>query len=234
LLATNCPTKRFPSCSYQLKVELMRYSNLIFSFGLMTALVGLTGCAGKVRYPSYYALSVPAPPSLSDPPKPSLGSVAVREFSAPRYLKGGSIVYRPSTEQLDFYDYHRWAEDPRRAVTQAMIRELQARGLFESVDLYDGRVSSQCLITGTLDHLEEIDQGSHVSIQVSVSAQLINLRTGEELWRDSLTKTATLDQRSVPGVVSEMSRQLGNAVAGLAASMKDHVSTTTLSLNREQ
>jgi uncharacterized lipoprotein YmbA len=205
---------------------MIHHSKLQFALGLMTALAGLTGCAGKIRYPSYYVLNVPAPPTAKDS-MPLLGSVAVRQFSAASFLKEGSIVYRPSAEQLEFYNYHRWAEDPRRVATQAMAREIQARGLFNSVDVFDGRSPSEYLITGTLDHLEELDQGSKVSIEVSLSARLINLRTGEELWRDTSTKTATLDERSVPGIVSELSRELGSAVTSLTSSMQARLSTAS-------
>ena len=201
----------------------MRNPKLMLVIGLTTMLVSLSGCAGKIRYPSYYVLNVPAPASTDNRSKPVLGSVAVREFSAPEFLREGPIAYRQSPEQLDFYNYHRWAVDPRRAVTAAMVREMQTRGLFQSVDMFDGRGTPECLVTGTLDHLEEVDHGSDVSIEVRVSARLINLRTGEVLWQDTSTGTAKLDERSVPGIVAEMSRDLGNAVEHLVSSMQDRV-----------
>jgi cholesterol transport system auxiliary component len=196
--------------------------------------VSLAGCAG-IRYPNYYVLNVPQPVSQRDPPAPSIGaaakrgSVAVREFSAPRFLKEGSIVYRPGPEQLDYYAYARWAEDPRRIATEALIRELEERGLFESVDLYDGRQSPDWLITGSLDHLEELDENSNVSVEVGLSARIINLHSGEVLWRGGSIKTVKVGDRSVPGVVSEMSRGLGSAVSSLADSMQERLSALTSS-----
>jgi len=198
----------------------MQHLKTIFPLGLLTALVGIAGCGGKIRYPNYYVLTVPAPPSANVRPKPLLGSVAVREFSAPGFLKEGSIVYRPSPEQVDFYNYARWGEDPRRAVTQAMAREVQARRVFESVDVFDGRVLPKYFLTGTLEHLEEVDQGAKVSIEVGVSARLADARSGEVLWEGASTKTATLDEHSVAGIVSGMSHELATAVAELAASMQ--------------
>ena len=208
----------------------MRNSKPMFAIGLMTALATLAGCAGKIRYPSYYVLNVPAPLSASDQPKLILGSVAVREFVAPAFLRGGPIAYRASLAQVDFYAYHRWAKDPRRVVTAAMVREMQARRLFQSVDVFDGRGSPQCLVTGTLDHLEEVDEGTNVSIEVSLSAQLINLQTGEVLWQDTASKTARLHQRSLPGIVAEMSRDLADAVQHLVSSMQDRVGAASASL----
>jgi ABC-type uncharacterized transport system auxiliary subunit len=199
--------------------------NLRLVIGLTAAFVDLMGCAGKIRYPNYYVLNVRAPVSAKEPPKSILGPVAVRDFTAPSFLRSGPIAYRPSPEQLEFYNYHRWAEDPRRVVTSAVIRELQVRGVFQSVDRFDGHGSAECLITGTIDHLEEIDEGNNVSIEVSLSARLIDSRTGKVLWQHTSSKTAKVDQRSVPGIVTEMSRDLGDVVQRLVSSMQHHLLT---------
>src|SRR5580692_12282618 len=121
---------------------------------MLVALMELGGCA-KVRYPDYYALRVPnAVPASRESARIS-ASVAVREFRAPQYLRQGSIVYRPDAEQIAFYNYHRWAEDPRQSVTDTIVRELKK--VFESVDFYDGRSAADLLWTGSLDRLEEVD-----------------------------------------------------------------------------
>ena len=99
---------------------------------------------------------------------PIPASVAVREFRAPQYLRQGPIVYRPESEQIAFYDYHRWAEDPRQRVTTAIVRELKQ--VFESAELYDGRTGAEFLLTGSLDHLEEVDSERSVSVEVGISA----------------------------------------------------------------
>ena len=198
----------------------MRKSRLLKTIVLTTAIGILAGCGSKIRYPSYYVLNVPAPPSARNSSKPILGPVAVREFSAPSYLRSGPIVYRPSQQELNFYQYHHWAEDPRRVVTAEMVEGIQARGLFQSVDMFDGRGSPKYLVTGTLDHLDELEEGTSVSIEVSLSARLINLQTGDVLWHDRKSKTTKLDQRSVPGIVAEMSRDLTDAVDTLVSSME--------------
>jgi uncharacterized lipoprotein YmbA len=143
----------------------MRNVNLLGLVCLPAALVSLTGCAGKIRYPSYYVLNLPAPVPQGTQPKPLLGSVAVREFRAPAFLRAGPIMYRQSTGHLDFYDYHRWAVDPRSAVTNAVVQNMQTGGAFQAVHLFDGREASDYLITGTLDHLEEVDQGHDVFVE---------------------------------------------------------------------
>lgn len=197
---------------------------MLFTCGLLS---GLAGCTRGIRYPSYYVLNVPQRLAQREPSKRVLGSAAVREFSAPRFLKEGSVVYRPSSEQLDYYAYALWAEDPRRIATEALVRELQERGLFRSVDLYDARQSPDCLITGSLDHLEELDENSNVLVEVGLSARIIDLRSGEVLWQSTSIQTAKVADRSVSGVVSEMSRGLGSAVNSLVDSMQQRLSART-------
>jgi cholesterol transport system auxiliary component len=190
-------------------------------------LLALGGCAG-VRYPNYYTLNLPNPPSTSHGSAPISGAaVVVREFRAPEYLRQGRIVYRPEPEQIAFYDYHHWAEDPGRTVTAAMMRNLQQ--LFKSAELYDGRTDADFLLTGSLDRLEELDNGRSVSVDVGISATLQNLKTGEVIWSGASSKTSAVEQRSISGIVAVMSRELGEAAAEIVASLRNELSRSTLS-----
>jgi ABC-type uncharacterized transport system auxiliary subunit len=193
---------------------------------LLMGFVALSGCA-KVRYPDYYALNLPNPISSPRDSAPIAGAVAVREFRAPQYLRQGPIVYRPEPEQIAFYDYHHWAEDPTRIVTAAIVRELQ--GCFETAELYDGHAGTDFLLTGSLDHLEEIDSGGFVSVEVGISAKLQNLKSGDVIWSGTSSKTSKVDQRSVSGIVAEMSRDLSQAAGQLVSSMRSRVSQRALS-----
>src|SRR3984885_11887302 len=105
-------------------------TTIVFS---LAALVILASCGGRVRYPNYYTLNLPAPP---DPPaaENAHATLAIREFRAPTYLRQGAIVYKASPEQIGFYAYHRWAVDPRDLVTNAIIERLRASGVFAHVE----------------------------------------------------------------------------------------------------
>jgi hypothetical protein len=91
-----------------------------------------------------------------------------------------------------------YSADPRRAVTSGLIEQMQPRGVFQPGGLLDGRGTTDCLMTGTIGHLEAVEQGSNISIEVALSARLVNLRTGEVIWQSSASKRTKLDQRSVP------------------------------------
>jgi uncharacterized lipoprotein YmbA len=205
------------------EVKGMSHAKMVGLAYFVGALVGLTACGGKVRYPSYYVLNVPPPSPDPAPLKPVTGSVAVREFSAPRFLRAGPIVYRQSPEQLGFYAYDRWAVDPRSTVTNAFVQDLQSRGLFQSVHLFDGRATSDFLITGSVDHLEEVDQGRDVFVKVGVSAQLVDLKSRTVMWQDVSLRTSRVENRSVPSLVAGMSEAAHEAITHLLSSMQNRL-----------
>jgi ABC-type uncharacterized transport system auxiliary subunit len=180
----------------------------------MTALITLAGCGGAVKYPNYYTLNVPPPP---DPPAQEgvRASLAVREFRSPTYLHQGAIVFKTSPEQIGFYNYQRWAADPRDIVTNAVAERLRASGNFTQVKLYDGRPDVDYILSGRVDKLEEVDYDGGVKVEVAIWAQMTNLRTGVAVWTNSVDELGTVGQRDVPAVVSEMSRAMQRAIEKL-------------------
>src|ERR1700746_1343944 len=149
-------------------------TTIVFS---IAALVILSSCGGRVRYPNYYTLNLPAPPD--PPPAENVhATVAIREFRAPAYLRQGAIVYKPSPEQIGFYAYHRWAVDPCDFVTDSIIDRLGAPGNFFHVKHYDGQPNVDYVISGRVEKLEEIDYEGGVKVEVAVSAQMTKLDTG--------------------------------------------------------
>ena len=192
---------------------------------MATLLPALSGC-GRVRYPAYYTLNLPAPP---DPPAAEnvRTSIAVREFQSPGYLRQGPIIYRRTPEEVGFYEYHRWAADPRALVTGAVVDHLRAGGQFSMVSIYDGRPNNDYVFSGKLEKLEEVDYESGVKVEVAISAQITKIATGATVWSNAVSETRPVSQRNVPGVVSQMNRTMDLAINKL-------LSTVPTSLGRER
>ena len=178
------------------------------------SLIILAGCSGKMRYPSYYTLNLPA---LPNPPaaENAKATVAIREFSAPAYLRRGAIVYKTSPESVGFYAYHRWAIDPCEFVTDSMRDRLSAAGIFTHVKRYDGRPDAEYIVSGRLQKLEEIDYEDGVKVVVAISIQMIRFDTGETVWTKSVSKVGNVEKRDVPAVVSAMSDTMDRAMQEL-------------------
>jgi ABC-type uncharacterized transport system auxiliary subunit len=181
---------------------------------VLAALATLVGCGGAAKYPNYYTLHVPPPP---DPPAQEgvRASLAVREFRSPSYLRQGAIVYKTSPEQIGFYNYHRWAVDPREFVTNAVAERLRASGNFTQVKLYDGHSDIDYVLSGRLEKLEEVDYGGAVKTEVAISAQMTSLATGATVWTNEVSEVGTVGKRDVPAVVAEMNATMGRAIEKL-------------------
>ena len=203
-------------------------TTIVFS---IAALVILSSCGGRVRYPNYYTLNLPAPP---DPPPAEIvhATVAIREFRAPAYLRQGPIVYKPSPEQIGFYAYHRWAINPCEFVTSSVIERLRASGDFARVKPYDGRPDVEYVLSGRLEKLEEIDYESGVKVEVAISAQMTNLATGATVWTNAVSEVGDVNKRDVPAVVSEMNRAMERAVNKLLNPMPAAVATSPTAAER--
>jgi ABC-type uncharacterized transport system auxiliary subunit len=192
-----------------------RLNALALMLAIMTA---LTGCGGKLRYPAYYTLNLPAPP---DPPAAEnvLTSIAVREFESPNYLRQGPIVYRTTPEEIGFYEYHRWAADPRALLTSAVIDHLRASGQYSMVSMYNGHPGNDYIFSGKLERLEEVDYESGIKVEVAMSAQIIKVATGAAVWSNAVSETRPVSQRNVPGVVSQMNRSMELAINKLLSTV---------------
>src|SRR3954463_3363991 len=178
----------------------------------LAALASLSGCGGKVRYPNYYALNLPAPPD--PPPAESAHAVlAIRDFRAPAYLTRGGIVYKPSPEQIGLYAYHRWAVNPCEFVTNAVIERLRASGHFARVKSYDGRPDIEYVLSGRLEKLEEVDYEGGVKVEVAISAHMTNVATRATVWTNAVSEVGDANNKDVPALVAEMNRTMDRAIS---------------------
>lgn len=200
----------------------MRRTVTMAVFCLATLAI-LVGC-GRVRYPQYYTLNLPAPP---DPPasENAHANLSVREFSAPTYLRQEAIAYKTSPEQMGFYAYHRWAADPREVVTNAVIDHLRAGGAFAFVRPYDGRPGATYVLSGRLEKLDELDYEGGVKVQVALSAQMISIATGATIWSNAVSEVGDVNKRDVPAVVSEMNSTMERAIEKLLSPIPADVAT---------
>ena len=191
---------------------------LATALALMLALLPVLAGCGRARFPAYYTLHLPPVP---DPAAQEsvLSSIAVREFQAPGYLRQGPIVYRPSPEEIGFYEYHRWAADPRALVTSAVVDHLRAGGHFSMVSMYTGRPDLDYIFSGKLEKLEEVDCEGGVKVEVAMSAQITSVATGATVWSNAVSEVGTVSRRTVPGVVSQMNKTMELAIDKLLSTV---------------
>jgi len=195
---------------------------------LATALLGLLflNACGKVRYPTNYILNFPRPASVVAAPDAAFGPVVINEFRCPEYLCQGRIVYRPRPEEIGFYEYHRWAMDPRQSITQLMADTLRARSIFKHAAIQGRVIDADYVLNGGLERLEEVDEGRDVRVECAISAQLIDTRTGAIVWSGTASETIPVEKRDVAGVVVALTTAAQTVVDRLVKSMAGQLLST--------
>jgi uncharacterized lipoprotein YmbA len=180
-------------------------------------LVLAAACGGKIPPTNYYVLHFP--PQQPASAKPLTATAVVMPLRASEMLTQDRIVYRETPEQVGFYEYHRWAEDPRLTITQAIIEQLRQRRTFRQVVLFDGRSKADYIIRGRLDRLEEVDYPEGVSVRVQLSVKLLDAQEAETLWQGAAEETGKVGVGEVRSVVAEMSAAARSGVEKLASEL---------------
>ena len=194
-----------------------------FAFACVSLAVLLMPGCGKVRHPDYYTLALAPTLSTESNGGRSLGTLQVRDFETPAYLRQGRIVYRKSPTEVGFYEYHRWLTNPGATVTTAIIGTLRSSGLFAQVESEASHIKPDFILRGQLERLDEIDYAGGVRVEVKLSAQLVNLRTSAPVWSGNEAETARVEKSTVNSVVIEMSDAVQKCIDRLLADMQQRL-----------
>ena len=100
--------------------------------GLVCALIGSAGCFSLARpQPAreYFVLGAEAT-AVQDPPAEVTDlAVGLRRLKLASYLASSFIVVRRGENQVDFAEFHRWAEPLEAGINRVVARALVARGI---------------------------------------------------------------------------------------------------------
>ncbi len=177
---------------------------------------------GKIPTTRYYALDLPAAPQQT--PQDALRhTVAVMPMGATEMLKQDRIVYRPTRQEVGYYEYHRWAEDPRSSIQKALMARLRRTGAFATVAPFDGRTRADFQLRTRIDRLEEVDFEQGVKVYAVISAELVDGQTARVVWTGTGSGQGAVTQSDVGEVVSRMSEAAQQALDELAEGISAHV-----------
>jgi ABC-type uncharacterized transport system auxiliary subunit len=121
------------------------------------------------------------------------------------------------------YEYHRWAMDPRQAITQYVVESLRAQSMFQSVAVHERGSEAAYMLSGKIEQLEEVDQERDVRVVCRISAQLLETRTRSVIWSHAASETISVEKRDMGGVVSSLSAAARTAADRLLKSMSEEV-----------
>ena len=188
----------------------------------------LQAACGSVRYPQLYVLEPRPPAPVVNHATSGAGPLIVRDFECPSYLCDGRIVYRPTANEIGYYEYHRWAMSPRRMIADAVATEIRSRALFSAVVLRDADPAASYQLAGSIDRLEEVDRGRDVQVVCELTARLVDLRTHSIVWSTSASSDRPVTDRSVAGVVAALTSAMRETVDSLVESISTQLAADAL------
>lgn len=200
---------------------MSRHGVYIASTGWLLATLLGSGC-GSVRYPATYVLSFP-PPLEAVAEQRHRAALAIRPFTCTDYVCEGRIVYRPSPEQVGFYEYHRWAADPRQMISRFVVNAVAAKRIFTHVGLDLGGSRPEYVLSGHIEELEEVDRGQDVHAVCTISARLVDGRTRSVVWSGRTSSRVPVTERNVEGVVWSLSKAAHETIERLVTSMTNEL-----------
>ena len=105
-------------------------------------------------------------------------------------------------------------------IAQHLAARIRTRSLFSSVSSAESRSPSDFVLSGTIERLEEVDEGRQIAAVSTISAQLFDTRRGSVVWSRTATERVGVGQRDVPGVVKALTTAVRTNVDQLVADME--------------
>jgi ABC-type uncharacterized transport system auxiliary subunit len=188
----------------------------------VSVVVGLLAGCGSVRGPAtqYYKLEIPPAPTPTGPSTPA--SLRIEPFRSATLLRQDRIVYRPSPEEVGYYEYHRWAEPPNETITKALADQLARRRVFRFVEISDAG-EADYVLRGSVDRLQEVDYMGSVRVQVTISAKLEHPVRQQIIWSGVASSQCVVTKGDVQAVVAAMSQASQQSILQLTTEATNFV-----------
>lgn len=193
------------------------------TWGVGLALIFALACmaCGSAPPMNYYTVRLPQPPAATGSGKGQLG---VALLQADHLLRQDRIVYFTQQHGLNYYHYHRWAEPPVSMVQSALIRKIQAAGMFGDVVQYRAQKGLDYVLRGRLLALEEVDAGTEVSARFGLQLELVRQEDAHVVWSNGHQCERPVATKSVDAVVEVLSGCVEEGLTQLTQSLGAAVS----------
>jgi ABC-type uncharacterized transport system auxiliary subunit len=152
--------------------------------------------------------------------------ITIERFRADQVLMDDRILYREDPNEVNFYEYHRWASAPVDLATNYFLRRLKDSGTYARVSAYYDGAHADFTLQGRLHHFEEVDRGKEVFASVALELELLDAGTRALVWRGEAECMHPVAARDMAGVVRGIYDCLDEVASKLLASMQQQLGKT--------
>lgn len=153
-----------------------------------------------------YRLAYPSPPARE---QPRAGVLHLTPLAVAAAYDSQAMIYRQGEFRIGRYPQHRWAANPGNLVSDMLVRDLDASGLFRAVQQARPTIPSDLRLTGEIDVVEESVSRSGCAARLEVRFILVDLGARPEervLLRSRYEETETSACEDAASLARAMSR----------------------------
>ncbi|MEA3486325.1 MAG: ABC-type transport auxiliary lipoprotein family protein [Thermodesulfobacteriota bacterium] len=189
---------------------MKRLFMIITAVAFIFVLSGCIGGGGLTPVTEQYIIEY-TPPAYDNFPRVD-ESIKVARFSVSRHLNCSSMFYKPAPFKREAYNYHRWRVNPGDMVTDCLLRDLRASGLFRAVFSCHNYENARFLLEG---HVEEFiglyEQGpGEALLKLNITLLDMNAEnvTSSVIFQKNYHISEALESRTSEGLTRGMSKAM--------------------------
>lgn len=189
----------------------------IKSFLALFLIPALLGCAGvqTAAPPEYYTLEYTLPRAQGLAPQDDI--LKLERFSTVQVFGGTAMRYSTAPFVLNAHYRQRWSVGPADLVTDCLLRDLRATGLFRAVFSYRDTETARYRLEGTVTEFFEDQRATDRKAVLSLNVTLLDMSRGERpdriLFQKSYAQSEPIAEGKAAGLAQGMSRAM-KAVSG--------------------
>lgn len=170
-----------------------------YIFTLLISLAILS-CTGERIVTKFYVIDdmplLPVDSSVAfQSPLPYV--VMVDNFSISRIYDSNRIALRTKSNEISYYFYHKWAENPSAAFQTLLWRQLRSLNLFKTCNLRRIDPEPQFKITGYIDRIERVEQDNYDAAHLIVTLEFKEYKSGRTLVQHGYNRFLPLNKKDM-------------------------------------
>ena len=146
----------------------------------------------------------------------------ISQFDVDVLYEGDRIVYRQSPYQVQFYHYRRWVAPPKKIVTEKVLKQFQASGVFANVVRIPSASKIDYTLKGEIQAFEEWDEGGSWYGLVTIELKLQNMDL-EIVWNKVLSEKTRIEKKEHIEIVKAISQSLDKVVKRSIEEIKNNL-----------
>ena len=191
--------------------DMKRFLPVITAVGCVFVLSGCIGAGTPAPMTEQYIIEY-SPPVYDDTLPRIDEPIRVERFSVSRHLNCRSMFYKPAPFKREAYNYHCWRINPGDMITDCLLRDLRASGLFKAVFSSYDYGTTRFRLEGCVDECMGVYEQTPGKARLGLTVTLLDTKaenaTKTILFQKNYKTSELLENRTPEELTRSMSRAM--------------------------